>query len=116
MNMNAKNFSVRKTYFFKDYEDYFDVEPNGFEDCIFECDKLDRDLDFISFKNKYTDKVLGFSLKANALDNFIEVAPMMRSNLTDCPVCFERDLVSMDYYAYDPWADEDVYEIETYII
>lgn len=112
--MNGKNFNVFKTYFFKDYEDYFGIEPNGFEDCIFECDMLEIDLDYIIFKND--DKTLKLSLSDDILDSFIEVMPNIRSERTDCPVCFERDLVSMDYYAYDPWADEDLYKIETHII
>lgn len=114
--MNRKNFSTLKTYFFQGYEDYFDVEPNRFEDCIFECKELERDLDYIIFKNKNNNKVITFNLNDDFLDSFIEVAPNIRSTITDCPVCFERDLVTMNYYAYDPWADEDVYEIETFTI
>lgn len=114
--MNGKNFSVCKTYFFQDYEDYFGEEPNGFEDCIFECEEIDICSDYILFKNKYTDNEMQLGFSDDILNSFIEVMPNIRSGLTDCPVCLERGLVSMDYYAYDPWADEDVYCIETYTI
>lgn len=114
--MNGKNFSISKTYFFQDYEDYFDIEPNGFEDCIFECERLEMDLECVIFRNKHTDKVLEFNLNDDFLDSFIEVIPDIRSTRTNCPLCFERDLVVMDYYAYDPWLDEDLYKIETNVI